>query len=87
MTSDHTPAPPILVSPESLKAETLQAVIESYVLREGTDYGVSEISLEKKIDNLRNKIDREEIVLVFDPDSESLNFLTQNEWSRFKSNL
>lgn len=86
MVNEHQPAPPILVLPESLKPETLQSVLESYVLREGTDYGAHEISLEKKIDNLRTKIDREEIVLVFDPDSESLNFLTQNEWSKFRTN-
>ena len=72
--------PPIMIAPESLNEQTLFAVLESYILREGTDYGIVEVSLQQKIINLRKKIDRQEIVLVFDPDSESLNFLTQSEW-------
>ena len=76
--------PPVLVSPDELQPETLNSVLESYVLREGTDYGTREIGLEQKIENLRKKVEKKEIVLVFDPNTESLNFLTQLEWTRFK---
>lgn len=37
---------PIRVAPDDLEPGTLRAVIESFVLREGTDYGVHETSLE-----------------------------------------
>ena len=39
----------IEIPAERLPSETLSAVIEEYVLREGTDYGVQEISLQSKI--------------------------------------
>lgn len=72
--------PPIEVTPESLSAGALQNVLESFVLREGTDYGNTELSLEQKVKNLKTKIDKKEIVLAFDPNTESLTFLTQSEW-------
>ena len=37
---------PIRLAPDDLEPDTLRAVIESFVLREGTDYGVHEASLE-----------------------------------------
>lgn len=77
--------PPTEVSPDALSAETLKAVLESFILREGTDYGASELSLEQKVKNLRTKVDRGDIILVFDPNSESLTFLTKNEWAKIKT--
>lgn len=74
--------PPILVAPEALSPEALQNVLESFVLREGTDYGNTELSLEQKIKNLKIRIQKKEIVLAFDPNSESLTFLTQGEWTK-----
>lgn len=75
-------ASPIVISPDSLSELALKAVLESYILREGTDYGIVEISLEQKVLNLRKKIERQDIVLVFDPETESLNFLTQADWRK-----
>jgi hypothetical protein len=43
---DH---PTIRVGPDGLEPDTLRAVIESFVLREGTDYGEHETSLEAKV--------------------------------------
>jgi uncharacterized protein YheU (UPF0270 family) len=75
---------PIEVNISSLSAEALQGIIESFVLREGTDYGVNELSLEKKVENLKKKLHRKEIFLVFDPNTESITFLTQSEWAKIK---
>lgn len=74
--------PPVEIQPTSLSAEALQAILESFVLREGTDYGVNEISLDKKIENLKRKLDRKDIYLVFDPNTESVTFLTKTEWAK-----
>ena len=40
----------IEIPAERLSAEVLRAVIEEFILREGTDYGSYEVSLEDKID-------------------------------------
>ena len=73
---------PVEILPSSISAEALNAILESFVLREGTDYGIQEISLEKKIDNLKTKLDHKDIYLVFDPNSETVTFLTKNEWAK-----
>lgn len=78
--------PPIEISPSALSVETLHAVMESFVLREGTDYGTQELSLQTKIDNLKKKMQRKDILLVFDPNTESVTFLTKAEWAKLFRN-
>lgn len=56
---------------QELEAETLTAIIEEFISREGTDYGVHEISLEKKVQQVKNQLQRGEIVVTFDPESQS----------------
>ena len=80
--TNEEPQPPISVDPASLSPDALQGILESFVLREGTDYGMNEISLEKKVENLKRKLDRKDIYLVFDPNTESITFLTKNEWAK-----
>jgi uncharacterized protein YheU (UPF0270 family) len=43
----------IEIPADKLSAEVLHAVIEEFILREGTDYGSYEVSLENKIDQVR----------------------------------
>ncbi len=60
---------------ENLDPETLTSVIESFILREGTDYGVSEVSLETKIRQVLRQIEAGEVKIVFDEESESVTLL------------
>jgi uncharacterized protein len=63
----------IEISPASLSAEALRAVIESFVLREGTDYGAHEVSLEEKVAQVMRQLERGEAHIVFDPSTRSVN--------------
>lgn len=56
-----------------LSEEALLGVIQEFVLREGTDYGHIEVSLEAKIEQVKSQLKSGEIRLTFDPDSESCN--------------
>jgi uncharacterized protein len=56
---------------QDLKAETLTAIIEEFISREGTDYGETEYSLEQKVEQVKAQLNRGEIVLNFDPETES----------------
>jgi len=47
-------------------------VLEEFALREGTDYGVREFSLEEKVAQLRKQLERNQIEIVFDEDSKSV---------------
>ena len=53
----------------------LRGVVEAFVLREGTDYGQREYSLEDKIAAVMRQLDRGEAVIVFDPDTESVSIV------------
>ncbi len=55
-----------------LAAATLQSLVESYVLREGTDYGVQEVSLATKVAQVMRQLQRGEARIVFDPATESV---------------
>jgi uncharacterized protein YheU (UPF0270 family) len=58
-----------------LAADVLHAVIESYVLREGTDYGDREFSLEDKVSHVMRQLKRGEARIVFDLETESVSIV------------
>jgi uncharacterized protein len=47
-------------------------VIESFVLREGTDYGEREHSLEQKVAQVRTQLERGRARILFDPESNTV---------------
>jgi uncharacterized protein YheU (UPF0270 family) len=71
-TSGEPPADPVVVPHTELSAELVRAVIESFVLREGTDYGEHEFSLDQKVDKVRRQLERGEAQILFDPETESV---------------
>jgi uncharacterized protein len=62
----------VIVPHTELAAELLRAVVESFVLREGTDYGEREISLDAKVSHVIRQLERGEAQIVFDPESETV---------------
>ena len=64
---------PCRVPPNDLEPDTLRAVVESFVLREGTDYGAHETSLEAKVAQVLMQLRRGEAHITFDPATESVN--------------
>lgn len=55
-----------------LSAEALRGVVESFVLREGTDYGIRQHSFEEKIEQVLQQLRRGQAQILFDPDSQSV---------------
>jgi uncharacterized protein len=73
---ENDPQQPVVVPYTELSADLLHAVIESFVLREGTDYGEREISLDDKVARVVGQLRRGEARIVFDPESESVTIVT-----------
>jgi len=71
----------IAIPASRLSDELLEAIIESYVFREGTDYGDREIPLEQKIHQVRRQIDSGQVIIVFDEDSQSCNLLPKQDFT------
>lgn len=70
---ESEPAPePVVVPYTELAPELLHAVVESFVLREGTDYGEKEVSLEAKVARVLAQLRKGEAKILFDPESESV---------------
>jgi uncharacterized protein YheU (UPF0270 family) len=63
---------PVAVPYTELDPALLQAVVESFVLREGTDYGEKEVSFETKVARVIQQLKSGEARILFDPESESV---------------
>lgn len=63
----------------SLNQDVLLRVIESFVLREGTDYGHGDFSLEQKVQAVLRQLKRGDVVLTWDAEIESCNIVSRNQ--------
>jgi len=66
---------PIVIPHTELSGEALRGVVESFVLREGTDYGEREFSLEQKVAHVLGRLERGEAQILFEPDSETVHIV------------
>ena len=78
MSNEEDAPEPMVVSPDQLSPAALRGVIENFVLREGTDYGEGEFSLDDKVRAVRRQLDRGEAAIVFDPETETVNLLIKD---------
>jgi uncharacterized protein YheU (UPF0270 family) len=69
--------PPVEIPHTELSAEALRGVLESFVLREGTDYGEREYSLDEKVAHVLRQIERGEAQIMFDPATESVTLVVK----------
>lgn len=60
----------------ALSSEALTAIVESFVLREGTDYGDREASFERKCDEVRTQLELGQAWIDFDPATETVDIRT-----------
>jgi uncharacterized protein YheU (UPF0270 family) len=70
-----TDPPSVVVPYTELTADLLHAVVESYVLREGTDYGEKEFSLDDKVAHVIGQLKRGDARIVFDPETETVSII------------
>ena len=71
--------PPVQVPHRELSDEALRGVIESFVLREGTDYGERDVPHDAKIAQVLRQLERGEAKIMFDPVTESIDIVTKRE--------
>ncbi len=63
---------PVVIPHQELSPDALRGVIESFVLREGTEYGEREFSLDEKVAHVMRQLERGEARIVFDLVSQSV---------------
>jgi uncharacterized protein YheU (UPF0270 family) len=69
----------VVIPYSSLSAEALTGVVEEFITREGTDYGLHEHSLEQKRSAVLKQLQRGEVVILFDAEAEAVTLVTQQE--------
>jgi uncharacterized protein len=69
---------------EKLSNEALRGVIEEFVTRDGTDYGLVEVELDRKIDNVLRQLKNREVFIVYDELSMTTNIVPKDEIIKLK---
>ena len=62
---------PVEVPLSTLSRDALRALVEEFVTRDGTDYGAIERDLDTKVAAVLRQLERGEVRIVFDPESET----------------
>ena len=81
MRTSHTSAmeiesqEPIVIPHRELSAGALRGVLESFVLREGTEYGEHEVSLDEKVAQVLLQLERGEAQVIFNAALESIDIV------------
>ena len=70
----------MIIPISSLPAETLHNIISNYVLQEGTEYGLTDVSLEDKIKQVHQQLINESAVLVYSELYETVNILPAEQF-------
>ena len=76
---DDEAVEPVIVPYTELPADLLRAVMESFVLREGTDYGEQEVSLRDKVARVLRQLKNGEADIVFDPNTDSVTIVVRQK--------
>lgn len=61
----------MVVPYDQLRPETLRALIEEFVTRDGSVQGHGEASLKQRVEEVRRQLESGEAVIVFEEESES----------------
>ena len=69
----------MLIPYQSLEPETLNNLIESFILREGTDYGEQEVPLSEKTETVLQQLKEGAVVILYSQLSESVTLIRKTE--------
>ena len=61
----------MIIPHADIAADTLNALIEEFVTRDGTDYGDIETSTATKVQQVTNQLDRKEVFIVYSEEYET----------------
>lgn len=73
---------PVEIQASQLSESALDGIMENFILREGTDYGVEEVSYLKKKEQILRQIKRGDVKIVFDQSTETVSLLTASEFRK-----
>ena len=72
-------ATPVEVPAERLSEQALRGVIDDFILREGTDYGLEETALQTKREQVMAQIRAGTAIITFDPRTETCTLVRREQ--------
>lgn len=76
----------MIIPHTAVNRDVLRAVIEEFVTREGTDYGMTAFSLDAKVAQVLRQLEERKVFLVFDAETESCDIVTKGS-ARYRAAL
>lgn len=77
----------MIIPYQDINADTLDNLIREFVLREGTDYGLEDIDIDKKIADVMLQLKNGQVVIVFSELHETVNILPKEQFEVEKNSL
>jgi len=72
----------MIIPLEQLSNDILTAIIEDFILREGTEYGVIDVSKKDKIAQVKKQLEQGSAVLVYSELHESVNIMQKEQFQQ-----
>ncbi|MFK7977072.1 MAG: YheU family protein [Halioglobus sp.] len=76
----------VQIPPDRVPADVLQALLEEFASRDGTDYGLQEVALESKVASLHRQLLASDVQLLFDAESEEWDLVDRETAERLLEN-
>lgn len=73
---------PVIIPYRQLSQDALLGLVEEFVTRDGTDYGEEEIPLPRRVAQVMKQLERGDVVILFDSDSNSCNIVSKSDLPR-----
>ena len=71
----------MIIPHQMLSPDALRGVIEAFITREGTDYGLQEVPLATKVWHVQQRLEAGTAVIVYDAETESCTIRPTNQLS------
>lgn len=68
----------MIIHHTDIAPDTLYALIEEFVTRDGTDYGDVETSTATKVQQIMNQLERKEVFIVYNEEHETCTIKTKD---------
>ncbi|WP_371374594.1 YheU family protein [Thalassotalea aquiviva] len=72
----------MIIPISEISPQALENIIESYILRDGTDYGAVEMSLADKKQQLKRQLEQGALVIVYSELHETVNILPKEQFEQ-----
>lgn len=75
----------MLIPYQDISSDALDNLIDEFVLREGTEYGESDFSLEEKSKSVLLQIKSGDVVIIYSELNENVSLITQSQFNELST--